>query len=84
MDSKAKLNQWRLVLNGVPNGDNPHDAPTFDETRHASICVEVCCSQCNLFFPSPLMLSGLIVEIPVCCNYPGPEQPLDCGQLQVS
>ena len=79
MDSTATLNQWCLVLNGVSDGDNPYDAPAFDETRHASICMEVCYLQCNLFFPCPLMLSGLIVEIPICCNYSGSEQPLDCG-----
>lgn len=40
-DSNATLNQWRLVLNEIPEGDGLSDAPTFDETRHASICVEV-------------------------------------------
>jgi len=40
-DSTASLNQWRLVLNGVLDGGDLSDAPTFDETRHASICVEV-------------------------------------------
>ena len=40
-DSTATPNQWRLVLNGVSNADNLSDTPTFDETRHASICVEV-------------------------------------------
>ena len=42
-DSTATLNQWRLVLNGMSEGDDLSDAPTFDETRHASICVEVLC-----------------------------------------
>ena len=40
-DSTATPNQWRLVLCGVYNGDNLSEAPTFDETRYASICVEV-------------------------------------------
>ena len=40
-DSNATLNQWRLVLNGISEWDGLSDAPTFDETRHASICVEV-------------------------------------------
>ena len=39
-DSMATLNQWRLVLNEVSNGRRL-DAPAFDETRHASVCVEV-------------------------------------------
>jgi len=37
----ATPNQWRLVLNGVSNADNLSEVPTFDETRHASVCVEV-------------------------------------------
>ena len=40
-DSTATPNQWRLVLNGITDGGHLSDAPTFDETRHASICVEV-------------------------------------------
>ncbi|KAF9642213.1 P-loop containing nucleoside triphosphate hydrolase protein, partial [Thelephora ganbajun] len=40
-DSTATLNQWRLVLEGVSYGGNLQCAPTFDETRHASICVEL-------------------------------------------
>ena len=40
-DSTATLNQWRLVLNEVSDEKNLSDAPTFDETRHANICVEV-------------------------------------------
>ena len=43
-DSTATPSQWRLVLNGVFNGDNLSDAPAFDETRHASVCVEVRCT----------------------------------------
>jgi hypothetical protein len=42
-DSTATLNQWRLVLNGISDGSGLLDAPTFDETRHASICAEVRC-----------------------------------------
>jgi len=42
-DSTATLNQWRLLLNGVSDGRDLRSAPTFDETRHASICVEVRC-----------------------------------------
>jgi len=42
-DSTATLNQWRLLLNGVSDGHDLRSAPTFDETRHASICVEVRC-----------------------------------------
>jgi len=41
-DSMATSNQWRLVLNQVSNGDNFLNVQTFDETRHASICMEVC------------------------------------------
>ena len=40
-DSTATPSQWRLVLCEVYNGDNLSEAPTFDETRYASICVEV-------------------------------------------
>lgn len=42
-DSNATLNQWRLVLNRISEGEGISDAPTFDDTRHASICVEVHC-----------------------------------------
>lgn len=80
-DSTASLNQWRLVLNRVSSGDGISDAPTFDETRHASICVEVCYLWHSLLFPLLFMLSGLIVEILVCCNHSGSEKPLDCGQF---
>jgi len=51
-DSTANLNQWRLVLNGISEGDNPFDAPTFDETRHASVCAEVCYPRSKLSFSS--------------------------------
>jgi len=50
MDSTATLNQWRLVLNGIFDGEGFSDAPTFDETRHASICVEVYYSRPKLYF----------------------------------
>lgn len=49
-DSTATLNQWRLVLNEVPDGGDLPDAPTFDETRHASIRVEVRYLRPELFF----------------------------------
>ena len=39
-DSTATLNQWRLVLNRVSESNGLSDAPSFDETRHATICVE--------------------------------------------
>ena len=78
----ATLNQWRLVLNEVPDsiGDLP-DAPTFDETRHASICAEVCCLPPSPFFHSiPLfMFPRLAVEISLRRSYSGSEQPLDRG-----
>jgi hypothetical protein len=84
-DSTATLNQWRLVLNGVSDGDDFSDAPTFDETRHASICVEVRCLRPEVFFPYlRLMLSGLVVEILVRRDHSGSEQPLDHGQFRVS
>ena len=83
-DSTATPNQWRLVLNGVPNADNLSDAPTFDETRHASVCVEVRCLRTEVFFPSPLTPSTLAVEVLVRCSYPGSEQTLDHGQFRVS
>lgn len=82
-DSNATLNQWRLVLNGISEGDDLSDAPTFDETRHASICVEVHC-MCLNFLSIPLMRFGFIVEIPICRNHSGSEEPLDYGQLRVS
>jgi len=83
-DSTATLNQWRLVLNGVSNRGNSSDVPTFDETRHASVCVEVRHFLFETSFSSPLTLSGLVVEIPVRCSYSGSEQTLDRGQFRVS
>ena len=75
----ATLNQWRLVLNGVTNGEDLSDTPAFDETRHASICIEVCYLWGKPFFPFSLTLSGLIVKVLIRCNYSGPEEPLDHG-----
>ena len=46
----ATLNQWRLVLNDITDGEGLSGAPTFDETRHASICVEVRCPQPEFSF----------------------------------
>ena len=83
-DSTATLNQWRLVLNGVSGRDDLSDAPTFDETRHASICVEVCYLRPKHFYPFPFMLSGLAVEILVRRDHSGSEKPLDHGQFRVS
>jgi len=80
----ATLNQWRLVLNGVSNRDNLSGVPTFNEARHASVCVEVRCFLLETSFSSPLTLSGLVVEIPVRCNYSGSEKSVDHRQLQVS
>ena len=51
-DSTATLNQWRLVLNEVSNRGRLSGAPAFDETRHASVCVEVRCLWSELFFLS--------------------------------
>jgi hypothetical protein len=57
-DSTATLNQWRLLLNGISDGYNFPGAPTFDETRHASICVEVCCTRPELPFRTHLRCLG--------------------------
>ena len=48
-DSTATLSQWRLVLNDVKREDYDHEAPAFDETRHASICSEVNCAPSRNF-----------------------------------
>ena len=80
----ATLNQWRLVLNAVTGVDDLPDAPAFDETRHASICVEVCCPQLESSLPYSLVLSVLAVEVLVRCNYSGSKQALDRGQFRVS
>ena len=83
-DSTATLSQWRLVLNGVIEGDILSDAPTFDETRHASICIEVCHPRPKTLYPLPFTPLVPIVEILVRCNHSGTEKPLDHGQLRVS
>jgi len=57
-DSTATLNQWRLVLNGDSGGDSLSDAPVFDETRHASICVEVRHLRPKFFNPPPSYYPG--------------------------
>ena len=51
-DSIASANQWRLVLNEVSDGGSPQGVPAFDETRHASLCVEVGLSRPGISFPS--------------------------------
>lgn len=83
-DSTASLNQWRLLLNGVSDGHDLRSAPTFDETRHASICVEVRYIWFRPPVTNPRTLFGLAVEILVRCNYSGSEQPLDRGQFRIS
>ena len=80
-DSTATLSQWRLVLNGISDGNDLLGAPAFDETRHTSICVEVCCLWPELFSLSSLIPSGSKVEILVRCDYSGSEEPLDRGQF---
>ena len=52
MDSTATLNQWRLVLNEVSNRGRLSGVPAFDETRHASVCVEARLLCSELFSPS--------------------------------
>lgn len=52
-DSTATPNQWRLVLNGISDGDGLPGVPTFDETRHASICAEVFCLLPELLLVHP-------------------------------
>jgi hypothetical protein len=56
-DSMATLNRWRLVLNRNADGGQLPGTPTFDETRHASICVEV--RYLRLSFPFHLYLRYL-------------------------
>ena len=46
-DSHATANQWRLVKRSNSNGMASTSVPDFNETKHASICMEV------LFFISP-------------------------------
>ena len=69
------------MLNEVPNAKGLPNIPTFDKTRHASICIEVRCLRFEPLFPRSLVLSELTVEIFVRRNYPGSEQPLDCRQF---
>jgi len=40
-DSDANANQWRLVMRGRSDGTYETPVPEFDETKHASICIEV-------------------------------------------
>ena len=70
------------MLDGIVDGEELSDAPSFDETRHASICVEVRCWLSELFFPPPLMSSWPAVEVLVRRNHSGSEQPLDYGQFR--
>jgi superfamily I DNA/RNA helicase len=56
-DSPAASSQWRLILNEIAGGENLQGAPTFDETRHASICAEVRLSRREtLFLPDSCRL----------------------------
>lgn len=71
------------MLNRVTDVDDLPDAPTFDETRHASICMEVRCLQLGRSFPYSLVLSVLTAKILVCRNYSGSKQALDRGQFRV-
>ena len=77
-NSTATPSQWRLVLNRVSDEDDLTNVPTFDETRHASICVEVHYLRPDRVYLPPLMLSWSAVEVPVCCNYSSPEEAMDC------
>ena len=83
-DSTATLDQWRLVLNGDVKRKGRSGIPTFDETRHVSIYVEVRCLQPKLSFPQSLTICELAAEVIVRCNYLGSEKPLDHGQFHVS
>ena len=40
-DSPANASKWRLVMGGISDGTYVAPVPDFDETKHASICVEV-------------------------------------------
>ena len=66
-DSTANASQWRLILNDVPNEYCPEGAPTFDETRHGGLCVEVCTSRPGVsippFTPTNRQLKFLYVAI---------------------
>ena len=76
-DSTATPNQWRLVLNGVSYEDRLQDAPTFDETRHASVCTEVGHPRSGLLPLSSLVLFGFVAEILVCRDHSGSAKALD-------
>ena len=76
----ATLNQWRLVLNEVPvDLSDPPDAPTFEKTRHASICAEVRYLRPYLFLSESTSVNAIpkTAKIPVRRNYSGSKQPLD-------
>ena len=77
-NSMATSNQWRLVLNNVFGGGSLQGTPTFDENQHAIMCAEVCWLLPDIFFPSSSILVLLAAEVPVCCNYPSPEEAVDC------
>ena len=82
-DSSANLSQWRLLLNGISSLNDLSSGPAFDDTRHASICVEVHLVRPDVSSRS-LMLSGLlVVEISVCRDHTGSKQPLDSGQFGI-
>ena len=78
-DSTATLSQWRLVLNGISGGKGLSSAPAFDETRHASICVEVGYLRSEISLRLHPFHLGLTAEILVRRNYSGSEEPLDRG-----
>ena len=41
-DSTVDLSQWRVVLNGLPEGSSEAQrAPRFDDSRHNGVCREV-------------------------------------------
>ena len=40
-DSPANASKWQLVMGGITDGMCDVTVPKFDETKHASICVEV-------------------------------------------
>ena len=79
-DSTATSAQWRLVLNMVSDWEGLSTGPTFNETRHASICIEVCYLWFEVFF-SPFTRPGFAAEVLICCNHSGSEQPLDRRQF---
>ena len=48
-DSPANASKWRLVMGGTTDGTYDVPVPEFDETKHASICVEVSFSTYQTF-----------------------------------